>query len=213
MTSNFLDAPLIVQFAAHTDKEFGDAAELIRSGGHMGGIDLNCGCPQKWAMQEGIGSALLKKPETIKSMVKAAKERAGNLPISIKIRIAHDLRETVRIGDFLKTLSDVCDFSSLFWSNHSPGPCLLQMNFGAALRDTLSLDTAECVHSLAHAHAPSIKIPWIPQVQIVKMAESMGVDFITLHGRTADAKPNSAVDFDAVIASSNPSPVIHPRES
>jgi tRNA-dihydrouridine synthase 4 len=113
MTSNFLDAPLIVQFAAHTDKEFGDAAELIRSGGHMGGIDLNCGCPQKWAMQEGIGSALLKKPETIKSMVKAAKERAGNLPISIKIRIAHDLRETVSIEDFLKSLSfffDVCGF-------------------------------------------------------------------------------------------------------
>jgi hypothetical protein len=45
------------------------------------------------------------------------------------------------------------------------------------------------------------------------MAESMRVDFITLHGRTANAKPNSAVDFDAVIASSNPFPENRPQES
>jgi hypothetical protein len=45
------------------------------------------------------------------------------------------------------------------------------------------------------------------------MAESMRVDFITLHGRTADAKPNSAVDFDAVIASSNPLPKNRRQES
>jgi tRNA-dihydrouridine synthase 4 len=33
--------PLVVQFAAHTDKEFGDAAELVASSAD--GIDLNCG--------------------------------------------------------------------------------------------------------------------------------------------------------------------------
>ena len=128
-TTNGLDAPLVVQFAAHTDKEFGDAAELLRSGGHTGGIDLNCGCPQKWALQEGIGAALLKQPETIKSMVQSAKSRSGDLPVSIKIRIAKDLRETT---------------------------------------------------------------------QIVKMAESMGVNFITVHGRTSAAKPSDPVDFDAI---------------
>jgi len=130
--TNPQDTPLIVQFAAHTDKEFGDAAELMRTGGFGGGIDLNCGCPQKWAVQEGIGSALLRKPETIKSMVYQARTRAGkDMPISIKIRIAPDLRETVHI---------------------------------------------------------------------VKMAESMGVDFIALHGRTASARPNDPVDFDAIKA-------------
>lgn len=30
------------------------------------------------------------------------------------------------------------------------------------------------------------------------MAESMGVSFITLHGRTSSAKPNDPVDFDAI---------------
>lgn len=46
----------------------------------------------------------------------------------------------------------------------------------------------------------------LSQVQIVKMAESMGVDFITLHGRTSTAKPNSAVDYDAVRAPQQSNP-------
>jgi hypothetical protein len=33
---------------------------------------------------------------------------------------------------------------------------------------------------------------------VLKMAESMGVSFITLHGRTASAKPADPVDFDAI---------------
>jgi hypothetical protein len=34
-------------------------------------VDLNCGCPQKWAIQERIGSALLETPELIKDMVRS----------------------------------------------------------------------------------------------------------------------------------------------
>lgn len=52
---------------------------------HCDGIDINCGCPQRWVMKEGYGSAMLEKPELIKDMVHVAKE-ATNLPCSIKIR-------------------------------------------------------------------------------------------------------------------------------
>jgi len=37
--------------------------------GKVAGVDLNCGCPQRWAIQEGIGCALLKKPDLVKDMV------------------------------------------------------------------------------------------------------------------------------------------------
>ena len=132
LTTNRLDQPMIVQFAANTAKQFGDAAELVA--GKVAGVDLNCGCPQRytqrkapeehylrsgrahkrvcaridtaryvrvvcvgrWAIQEGVGCALLKKPELVKSMVHEAKERSG-LHVSIKIRIDQDLAETVKL--------------------------------------------------------------------------------------------------------------------
>ena len=40
------DRPLVVQFAAHDAKEFADAAELIAP--FADGVDLNCGCPQRY---------------------------------------------------------------------------------------------------------------------------------------------------------------------
>jgi tRNA-dihydrouridine synthase 4 len=86
--------PLVVQFAANSDKEFGDAAELIAHSAD--GVDLNCGCPQKWAMQEGVGAALLKRPEQVREMVRQARERA-RIPVSVKIRVATDVRETVEL--------------------------------------------------------------------------------------------------------------------
>jgi tRNA-dihydrouridine synthase 4 len=55
------------------------------------GIDINCGCPQPWAISEGYGCGMLGKPELIKEMVISAREMS-NLPCSIKIRVAKDLR-------------------------------------------------------------------------------------------------------------------------
>lgn len=36
---------------------------------HVDAIDLNCGCPQRWAMQEGYGSHLISHPQLISDMV------------------------------------------------------------------------------------------------------------------------------------------------
>lgn len=47
---------LIAQFAANDPVHLGDAAELINP--YVDAIDINCGCPQRWAYSEGIGSFL-----------------------------------------------------------------------------------------------------------------------------------------------------------
>ena len=83
------DRPLVVQFAATNAIDFAGAAELVAP--FADGIDLNCGCPQRWALSDGYGAALIKEPELVADMVQQARSRS-NLPISIKIRIQNDLR-------------------------------------------------------------------------------------------------------------------------
>jgi len=84
------DCPLVVQFGARTAADFAAAAELVAR--HCDAVDLNCGCPQAWAMQGGYGAQLLKSPELVRDMVRQARSRTGNLPVSIKIRVDKDLR-------------------------------------------------------------------------------------------------------------------------
>lgn len=56
------------------------------------------GCPQKWAYQEKIGAYLLRQPETVRDLVRAAKDRLGwNYPVSIKIRVDSDQKMTERL--------------------------------------------------------------------------------------------------------------------
>ena len=82
---------LIAQFASPNGKSLADAAELISP--FVDGLDLNCGCPQKWAYHEGIGCALLRKPELVRDMVRTVKDRLGwNWPVSVKIRVDPDLK-------------------------------------------------------------------------------------------------------------------------
>jgi tRNA-dihydrouridine synthase 4 len=82
---------LIAQFASPNGPSLADAAELISP--YVDGLDLNCGCPQKWAYNEGIGCALLRKPELVGDMVRCVKDRMGwDFPVSVKIRIDPELR-------------------------------------------------------------------------------------------------------------------------
>ncbi|XP_048742778.2 tRNA-dihydrouridine(20a/20b) synthase [NAD(P)+]-like isoform X1 [Ostrea edulis] len=89
------DRPLIVQFAASNSKDLADKAEIVAP--YSDGVDLNCGCPQRWAMAEGYGACLIKNPELVRDMVNQTRARVCNsdFTVSIKIRIHNDLRETV----------------------------------------------------------------------------------------------------------------------
>lgn len=82
---------LIAQFASSDPEEFARAADMVSP--WVDGVDLNCGCPQSWAMKEGIGCSLMGDPELVARIVRAAKERVGSrISVSVKIRIHRDLR-------------------------------------------------------------------------------------------------------------------------
>uniref|UniRef100_A0A1B6DD26 DUS-like FMN-binding domain-containing protein n=1 Tax=Clastoptera arizonana TaxID=38151 RepID=A0A1B6DD26_9HEMI len=60
------------------------------------GVDLNCGCPQRWAIQEGYGCSLLSKPEIVKDLILQARNRISKpFTVSAKIRILPDLRKSI----------------------------------------------------------------------------------------------------------------------
>ncbi|XP_061575262.1 tRNA-dihydrouridine(20a/20b) synthase [NAD(P)+]-like [Cololabis saira] len=94
-TTNERDRPLVVQFAAHDAQTLGDAASVVAP--FSDGVDLNCGCPQRWAMSAGYGACLINKPELVKDMVRHVRNQVDNpnYTTSIKIRIHKDLRQTV----------------------------------------------------------------------------------------------------------------------
>ncbi|KAG0228821.1 tRNA-dihydrouridine(20a/20b) synthase [NAD(P)+]-like protein [Actinomortierella wolfii] len=90
-STNRLDDPVVIQFAASNAVDLANAAELAAP--YVSGIDINCGCPQKWAIEEKIGSHLMSDPETVRDMIRQTKARV-RIPCSIKIRIHPNLRET-----------------------------------------------------------------------------------------------------------------------
>ncbi|EDO46952.1 predicted protein [Nematostella vectensis] len=92
-TTNSGDRPIVVQFAANCAKDLADATEIISP--FVDGVDLNCGCPQRWAIQERYGAHLINQPELVKDMVRQTKSRVTGIPVSIKIRIHQDKRKTV----------------------------------------------------------------------------------------------------------------------
>lgn len=80
------DGPLVVQFAASDPDTFATACVLAAP--FADGVDLNCGCPQRWAMAEGFGSALLQKRESVDAMLRRARAACpGGMPVSVKIRL------------------------------------------------------------------------------------------------------------------------------
>ncbi|KAF9116231.1 tRNA-dihydrouridine(20a/20b) synthase [NAD(P)+]-like protein [Mortierella sp. AM989] len=100
-STNMLDDPVVIQFAASNGVDLANAAELAAP--YVSGIDINCGCPQKWAINEKIGAHLMSDPETVRDMIRMTKARV-DVPCSIKIRIHKDLRET---DEFVKRAMSV----------------------------------------------------------------------------------------------------------
>ncbi|XP_028624738.1 tRNA-dihydrouridine(20a/20b) synthase [NAD(P)+]-like isoform X2 [Grammomys surdaster] len=94
-TTNQGDCPLIVQFAANDARVLSDAALIVSP--YANGIDINCGCPQRWAMADGYGACLINKPELVQDMVRQVRNRVESprFSVSIKIRIHDDLAKTI----------------------------------------------------------------------------------------------------------------------
>lgn len=94
------DQPVVVQFAATNARDFADAAALVAP--FVDGVDLNCGCPQGWAAQEGIGAVLMRDPQRVKDMLLQARNCTDGTPVSVKMRVFADVAETVELARVLE---------------------------------------------------------------------------------------------------------------
>ena len=83
------ERPIVAQlFTSHPEK-MREAAALAQELG-FDGIDINMGCPDKSVEKQGSGAAMMKSPEIARAVIRAAKEGAPNLPISVKTRVGYN---------------------------------------------------------------------------------------------------------------------------
>lgn len=98
-STNKDDHPLIAQFAAQNAIDMLTASELVCP--FVNGVDLNCGCPQSWAIAKGYGCAMLRKPELVEDIVKTLRRNLpSSLSVSLKLRLLQ--------SDSDKSIIDVC---------------------------------------------------------------------------------------------------------
>ncbi|MFA5729929.1 MAG: tRNA-dihydrouridine synthase [Candidatus Paceibacterota bacterium] len=81
--------PIVAQIFGSDPLYFKKAAEEIEKLG-FDGIDINMGCPDKAIEQKGAGAALIKNIDLAKQIIKATKEGAKKIPVSVKTRLGYD---------------------------------------------------------------------------------------------------------------------------
>lgn len=83
------ERPIVAQlFTSHPEKMREAAALCAKLG--FDGIDINMGCPDRTIEKQGAGAAMMKTPEVAKAVIRAAKEGAPGLPISVKTRVGYN---------------------------------------------------------------------------------------------------------------------------
>ncbi|MES2087887.1 MAG: tRNA-dihydrouridine synthase [Patescibacteria group bacterium] len=86
------ERPIVAQlFSGNPEKMF-EAAKLVRELG-FDGLDINMGCPDRSIEKSGAGAILIKNPAQARAVIRAAKEGAGGLPVSVKTRIGYNKNE------------------------------------------------------------------------------------------------------------------------
>lgn len=86
------ERPIVAQLFTSNPDTMRQAAALCRELG-FDGIDINMGCPDKTIEKQGAGAACMRNPARAKEVIRAAKEGAGGLPVSVKTRIGYNKNE------------------------------------------------------------------------------------------------------------------------
>ncbi|EDW57794.1 tRNA-dihydrouridine(20a/20b) synthase [NAD(P)+]-like [Drosophila virilis] len=101
------DQPLIAQFAAKDAMEFVTSAQLVYP--YVDGVDLNCGCPQGWAISKGYGCGLLRQPEQVRDIVQCLRRTLPtDFSVSVKMRLLQSsdsqtsLQRTIQLAQQLE---------------------------------------------------------------------------------------------------------------
>lgn len=91
------EQPIVAQIWGSNPKNFYESAKHVKKLG-FSGIDINMGCPHRPVIKGGACSALIKNRSLAEEIIKATKEGAGNLPVSVKTRIGF---ETENIDEWI----------------------------------------------------------------------------------------------------------------
>lgn len=83
------EKPIGVQILANNPDYLSDAIKDLQSY-KPDVIDLNCGCPVPKVTQHHLGSSILDDPTLLRKLVAAMKKSAGDIPISVKMRLGRD---------------------------------------------------------------------------------------------------------------------------
>ena len=90
----FSDAerPIVAQLFTSRPENMRRTSALVSELG-FDGIDINMGCPDRSVEKQGSGATLIKNPARARELIRAAKEGAPNLPVSVKTRIGYNKNE------------------------------------------------------------------------------------------------------------------------
>ena len=86
------ERPIVAQIFGSNPDNIREAAKLCNELG-FDGIDINMGCPDKSIEKQGAGAGMIKNPKLARAIIRAAKEGAGGLPVSVKTRIGYNKNE------------------------------------------------------------------------------------------------------------------------
>ena len=86
------ERPIVAQIFGGKPENIKIASALCKELG-FDGIDINMGCPDRSVEKQGAGAAMIKTPKLAREIIRAAKEGAPGLPISIKTRIGYNKNE------------------------------------------------------------------------------------------------------------------------
>jgi len=84
------ESPRSLQLYGTDPVVVGDAVRLLVDGDHVDHLDFNFGCPAPKVMRHGGGAAVPARPRLLASIISAAVEAAGDVPVTVKMRIGID---------------------------------------------------------------------------------------------------------------------------
>ena len=84
------ETPRSIQLYGTEPDSIGRAVDLLVGGERVDHVDMNFGCPMPKVTRKGGGAAIPLKPRLFEAIVRAAVERAGSVPVTVKFRKGTD---------------------------------------------------------------------------------------------------------------------------
>ena len=151
----FGESRLVVQLAGTDPEAVGEAAVLLSP--YCDAFDINCGCPQKWAMKEGIGAAMMTKPQLVHDIVRSVYRKSGT-PCVVKMRVFDDPQRTVDFAQQVQAAGSAwLTVHGRTWDDNPSAP--LRFETIETVRQSLQVPLVVngCIDSLVSAYETSRK--------------------------------------------------------